>query len=83
VYVVGDINGNGQANGIDVTFGVTYFKGGAMPPYACECPPGDSWYVAGDVNGNCAFNGVDISFMVGYFLGGPPLSPCPDCPPSR
>jgi hypothetical protein len=84
-YVLGDINGNGQANGIDVTFAVSYFKGGAPPPIVCDnCPEqGQQLYAAGDVNGNCNFNGIDITYMVGYYRGGPGFSPCPSCPPAR
>jgi len=41
-YVVGDINNNGALNGIDVTYGVGYFKGGPLPPYSCECTPGNT-----------------------------------------
>jgi hypothetical protein len=80
-YVPGDINNNGAFNGIDVTFGVGYFKGGNPPPYSCECTPGNIWFVAGDVNGNCTFNGIDITYAVGYFKGGPGPIPCSNCPP--
>jgi hypothetical protein len=80
-YVVGDVNNNAAFNGIDVTYGVGYFKGGNVPPYACDCN-GSVWYVAGDVNGNCTFNGIDITYMVGYFKGGPAPIPCPQCPPA-
>jgi hypothetical protein len=83
-YVAGDINDNGQSNGIDVTFGVSYFKGGNAPPNICICPPFGEFCAAGDVNGNCVFNGIDITFLVGYFKGGQPeLLSCPDCPPTR
>ncbi len=80
-YVVGDANGNGALNGLDVTFSVAYFKGGPPPPYSCECTPGNTWFVAGDVNASCSFNGLDVTYMVAYFKGGPALIPCPDCPP--
>jgi len=83
-YLPGDINGNGVANGLDVTFAVTYFKGGAAPPNICDCRPdvpAYPFYAAGDVNGNCVFNGVDISYMVGFFWGGPGITSCPSCPP--
>ena len=82
-YVVGDVNNNGSFNGIDVTYGVGYFKGGNPPPYSCECTPGSTWFVAGDVNGNCSFNGIDITYMVSYFKGGNAPIPCPSCPPAR
>jgi hypothetical protein len=81
-YIDGDANNSGAFNGIDVTYSVTYFKGGPLPPYSCECTTGNTWFVAGDVNGNCAFNGIDVSYMVGYFKGGPGPIPCPQCPPA-
>jgi hypothetical protein len=86
-YVVGDINGNGSANGIDVTFGVSYFKGGTPPPVDCGTPVGpcdvaSPFYAAGDVNGNCAFNGIDITFYVAYLKGlQPALRWCETCAP--
>jgi hypothetical protein len=87
-YVAGDINGNGSANGIDVTFGVSYFKGGTPPPVNCgnpvgPCPQASPFYAAGDVNGNCAFNGIDITFYVAYLKGlQPALRNCETCPPA-
>jgi hypothetical protein len=81
-YVVGDINNNGAPNGIDVVYGVGYFKGGLTPPISCSCPPHGMLYVAGDVNGSCVFNGIDITYFVGYLKGGQALTPCPDCQPS-
>jgi len=86
VYIPGDINGNGSANGIDVTYAITYFKGGTPPPDYCDCRPDAPiypFYAAGDVNGNCNFNGVDISYFIAYVLGGPGLMSCPGCPPAR
>jgi hypothetical protein len=80
-YVIGDVNGNGVSNGIDVSYAVGYFKGGALPPIFCYCPPHGYLYVAGDVNGSCTFNGLDITFMCNYYLGGDPFEYCPDCPP--
>ncbi len=80
-YIIGDINANGATNGIDVVYGVNYFKGGAPPPVSCDCPPGGLLYVAGDVNGNCAFNGIDVSYFVNYLKGGVALASCPSCPP--
>jgi len=84
-YVPGDINNNGDANGVDVGYGVNYFKGfGPEPPVSCDCPPHGMLFVAGDVNGNCVFNGVDITYFVSYLRDvGPPLLYCPDCPPGR
>ncbi len=81
-YVVGDINGNSSLNGLDVVYGVSYFKGGPLPPYSCECTVGNAWFVSGDVNASCNFNGLDISYLVSYFKGGPAVHPCADCPPN-
>jgi hypothetical protein len=81
-YTVGDINNNGSFNGLDVTYGVNYFKGGPVSPYECECTPGHTWYVSGDVNGSCSYNGLDITYGVAYFKGGSDPIPCPDCPPN-
>jgi hypothetical protein len=81
-YTVGDVNNNSTFNGIDVTYGVSYFKGGTLPPYSCECSPGNTWFVAGDVNASCNFNGIDITYMVSYFKGGALCRPCPDCAPA-
>jgi len=80
-YTVGDVNNSTVFNGIDVTYGVAYFKGGNPPPYSCDCN-GSTWFVAGDVNGSCVFNGIDITYMVSYFKGGPLPVPCSACPPT-
>jgi hypothetical protein len=81
-YVTGDVNNSGIFNGLDITYGVTFFKGGSPPPYECECTGGDFWYVSGDVNGSCSYNGLDITYGVTYFKGGPAPIPCPNCPPN-
>jgi len=85
VYVPGDINGNASPNGIDVTYGVSYLKGGNAPPDSCDCPPlAFPFYAAMDVNGNCAANGIDITFYVAYLKGlQPALLFCPTCPPAE
>jgi len=82
-YMPGDINGSGQANGIDIVYGVSYMKGGNPPPDACYCPPmAFPFYASGDVNGNCAFNGIDITYYVAYLKGiQPALRWCETCPP--
>lgn len=80
-YVVGDINGDGVLNGLDAVYGVSYFKGGPLPPYNCECSRSSTWFVACDLNGSCSFNGLDITYMVAYLKGGPAPHPCPNCPP--
>jgi hypothetical protein len=82
-YQIGDINGNGTTNGIDVTYGVGFFKGGTPPPIACDmCPQTAPFYAAGDVNGSCVFNGIDITYFVVYLKGGASLRNCVDCPPA-
>ncbi len=80
-YFIGDVNGSGTYNGLDITFGVLYFKGGNPPGYECECTPGNTWFVSGDVNGSCSYNGLDITYGVAYLKGGPSPIPCGDCPP--
>jgi hypothetical protein len=85
VYTVGDVNGSDSYNGLDITFGVNYFKGGAEPmcPFgSCNIPPCDAFFYCGDVNGSCGYNGLDITYGVAYFKGGPGPIPCPDCPPA-
>ena len=80
-YVVGDVNASDSYNGLDITYGVAFFKGGPAPLYECECTPGNTWYVSGDVNASCSYNGLDITYGVAYFKGGAAPMPCPDCPP--
>jgi hypothetical protein len=84
-YVVGDVNGSGSANGLDITYGVHYFKVGEPPPQGCPCPCPphyDFQYKTGDVNASCTYNGVDITYMVSWFKYlTNPLRPCPACPP--
>jgi len=80
-YVVGNVNGSGNYNGLDITWGVNFFKGGS-DPICPDCPPCNSWHFCGDVNGSCSYNGLDITWGVNYFKGGLSPIPCPDCPPS-
>jgi hypothetical protein len=81
-YVPGDINNVPPANGIDVTYGVAYLKGGNPPPVACPaCPQPQPFYAAMDVNGTCSTNGIDITYFVAFLKGGPGLMYCPECPP--
>lgn len=84
-YVVGDFNGDGRFDGMDVVYASKYYANIPSSAYACECPKGsgNAWHVAGDVDGSCSFNGLDITYMVTYFKGGPLLRPCPDCPPEQ
>lgn len=82
-YLLGDINGDGQRIGGDVTFGVRYFKGtGGVPPDSCFMDSTGSYlYVSGDVNGNCEFRGSDITRLVAFFKGTAQLSYCHFFPP--
>jgi len=85
-YIPGDTNGDGVANGIDVVFGVNYFKGWPPPPRTCPmCPQRHPFYAAGDVNGNCSYNGIDITFFVNFLKSSvmPYLLFCPACPPAE
>jgi hypothetical protein len=83
VYLPGDVNGNGDVNGIDVGYAVNFLKGfGPPPPSLCPCPPHGDIYVGGDVNASCVFNGVDVTYLLHcYEDGGQSPMPCPDCPP--
>jgi len=84
-YVVGDVNGSGSVNSLDVTYLYSYLMGmGSEPPFDCGCPPWGTgtWFVACDVNGSCTVNIVDVLYLVNYFRGGPAPVPCPDCPPT-
>jgi len=82
-YIVGDVNLDNNFNGLDIVYGVAYFKNtGPPPPYQCLCAYGSLWNASGDVNGMCDYNGLDITYGVSYFKGiGPEPVPCPDCPP--
>jgi hypothetical protein len=59
-FIVGDANGSGNLNGVDIVYMVNYLKGGEPP-----VP-----YLAGDVNGSCDVNGLDVIFLVNFFKGG-------------
>jgi hypothetical protein len=82
-YMQGDISGDGQRLGADVTYGVRYFKGiGTVPKDSCYLDStGTYLYVGGDVNGNCEFRGSDITRLVQYFKGSAALSYCHFFPP--
>jgi len=86
-YVVGDANGSDSYNGLDITYGVNFFKYGSPTPQcpfgSCPIPPCDAFYYCGDVNASCNYNGLDITYGVNYFkYGTPGPAPCGDCPPS-
>ncbi|HBZ00474.1 MAG TPA: hypothetical protein DEO84_04035 [candidate division Zixibacteria bacterium] len=84
-YVPGDVNGSGNATGLDVVYMVNFFHGGRAPHD--ECPPcrdlgTNMIYPPGDVNGTCSWTGLDVTYFVRYLKGiGPALRFCPQCPP--
>jgi hypothetical protein len=81
-YAPGDVNGSGNYNGLDITYGVSFFKGGNDPLCpTCPIPDCNTWHYCGDVNGSCSYNGLDITYGVAYFKGGPSPVYCDDCPP--
>ena len=84
IYVPGDANGNGEFNGIDVSYSVNFLKGlGPAPIDTCNCPYWGPIFAAADANGNCSFNGVDVTYSVNYLKGlGHPPQACSDCEPS-
>ncbi len=77
-YLIGDISGDGQRLGGDVTYGVRFFKGiGSAPKDSCYMDSTHTYlYVAGDCNGNCEFRGSDITRLVAYFKGNALLACC-------
>jgi hypothetical protein len=80
-YVPGDVNGSGSANGLDVTYLLTYLKGGTPPPQTCTCGSYGVIYNASDANGDCQTNGLDVTHLVNYLKGGNPPTYCGYCPP--
>lgn len=84
-YIPGDVNWNGVANGIDMSYAVSYLKGAPHPPIDCNPPcteQPDPFYAAMDVNGSCTVNGIDITYFVSYLKGGAPFTYCHSCPPA-
>ncbi|UCE67272.1 MAG: hypothetical protein JSU85_04465 [Candidatus Zixiibacteriota bacterium] len=69
--VRGDANCSGTLNGLDVTYLVSYFKGGPSICLGCPC--------LGDANSSGGVNGLDVTFLVSYFKGGLAPDP-PNCP---
>jgi len=81
-YEVGDVNGSANYNGLDITYGVNFFKYGSPEPQCTDCDPCAGWHYCGDVNASCNYNGLDITYGVNYFkYGSPAPEPCADCPP--
>jgi hypothetical protein len=84
-YTPGDINGDGNVIGSDVTYGVNYFRDiGNPPPDSCWNEPEQGWtYSSADANGDCQFIGSDITYLISYFRGvHPEIQWCPQTPPA-
>ena len=84
LYISGDINGDGNIRGSDITYGFRYFIGiGPPPPDSMYNDLTDRWlYVAADVNGDCNFYGSDITFIIKYLrYFNDTLLYCPQTPP--
>jgi hypothetical protein len=81
-YTTGDVNNSHSYNGLDITYGVSYLKGGPPPMFTCICSSHGAWFVSGDVNASCSYNGLDVTYGVTYLKGGPAPHPCADCPPA-
>ena len=83
-YVAGDVNNSDSYNGLDIIYGVNFFKGDSDPLCSlgsCPIPACDQFFYCGDVNASCSYNGLDITYGVNYFKGGSAPISCPDCPP--
>ena len=81
-YTPGDVNGDGNVIGSDVTYAVTYFRGGANPPDSCQLNNGDWLYTAADANGDCRFIGSDVTYLVNFFRGSTGPQYCAEVPPA-
>jgi hypothetical protein len=82
-YVPGDVNGNGEARGSDITHLVAYLKQQGPPPRdSCHVPyqiNGRDWfYVTADINGDCQISNADVLWGVAYYKGfKPEIRRCP------
>lgn len=84
LYIPGDVNGDGNVIGSDVTYAVNYFRGvGSPPPDSVWLESSQSWlYAAADANGSCSFIGSDVTYLVNYFRGiSNEILFCPEAPP--
>jgi len=70
IIPLGDANGNGVFNGVDVVYLVNYLKG---------IGPAPDPLMSANVNGDCEVNANDVTFMVNYLKGGPGIVRG-DCP---
>jgi hypothetical protein len=87
-YIPGDVNGNGEARGSDITLLVAFLKQQAPPPPdSCHMPyqiNGRDWfYVTADYNGDCQILGSDVTWGVAFYKGfRPEIRHCPHFSPS-
>jgi hypothetical protein len=73
---LGDCNGDGMINPVDVAYLVTYtYKGYVDPPPAI---PG-CFAVNGDWNCDYVINPLDVSLMVNFVYRSPVYGPCDPC----
>ena len=79
-YTPGDVNGDGQVIGSDVTFLVSYFRG-LVTPRPDQLFGPDNFWAAADVNGDCTIIGSDVTYLVKYFRGLNEIRWCPHYPP--
>ena len=65
-FTPGDVNGDGNVIGSDVTYLVNYFRGTGPAPNPL---------LSGDTNGDCSVIGSDVTYLVSYFrgVGNPPV----------
>jgi hypothetical protein len=70
--LVGDLNGDGAVNNLDIAPFVAALTNPAA--YAAQYP-GVDWLVAGDVNDDGAFNNLDIAPFVQLLTGSPVAAP--------
>jgi hypothetical protein len=80
-FIMGDINGDGDATPLaDVVYGYNYLRGGTAPPVTVQCGS-HNYFAAGDVDADCNFDQDDMWYLAWDLLGlQNTYSPCPDCP---
>jgi hypothetical protein len=83
IYIPGDCDHNGTPLALgDVIAMIGMYRGSAVPPYQCSCPPhGDDFTPTADPNGNCVpLELGDVVTEIGAYRGSATASGCPDCP---
>jgi len=69
-YLPGDVNNNGNVNGLDVVYFVNYLRGQGPIPFPLQ---------SADANGDCLANGLDVIYLVNYLKGIGSLPRLGDC----